>query len=235
MSARALWIVALGAALAVLLALNVFRSQEQAGVGANAVPSPFRAGGDEPAAPPVGVIRGSSSGEQRADAAEADGRGAATEPQPAPALFPTPGRYASISAALADHDVPPERRMPLLPELLETDRAFAAESVDPAWSTATEAGILGRIAEIPGVAYVSLNVECRTTLCLMQFVESATPAPNSGIADVAKLVEPQGLKSLWMFGIRVRGGAPLGIAYLQRVAATETPAAAAEPSRSRPR
>ena len=231
MSARALWIVALGAALATLIALNVFRSREQAGVGVNAVSSPFRAGEDEPAAqPPVGAVRGSQSVEQSAAAAEADGHGAPTEPQPVPAPFPTPGRYASMSAALADHDVPPERRMPALPELLETDRAFAAESVDPAWSTATEAGVLGRIAEIPGAAYVSLNVECRTTLCLMQFVESATPAPNSGIADIAKLVEPQGLKSLWMFGIRVRGGAPLGIAYLQRVETTETPAGTTERS-----
>ena len=227
MSARALWIVALGAALATLIALNVFRSQEQAGVGADAVSAPFRAGGDDPAAqPPVGETRGSQSIEQR----EADDSGAPTEPQAAPAPFPTPGRYASISAALADHDAPPERRMPLLPELLETDRVFAAESVDPAWATATEAGVLGRIAEIPGAAYVSLNVECRTTLCLLQFVESATPAPNSGIAEIAKLVEPQGLKSLWMFGIRVRGGAPLSIAYLQRVEPTENPAGATEPS-----
>jgi hypothetical protein len=120
--------------------------------------------------------------------------------------------------------------MPLLPELLETDRAFAAESVDGAWSTATEARVLGRIAEIPGAAYVSLNVECRTTLCMLQLVESATPAPGSGIADIAKLVEPQGLESLWMFGIRVRGGAPLGIAYLKRVESTETPAGATDHS-----
>ena len=229
MNARAFWIVALGAALAVLAALNLFRSEEQVG-GANAASSPLRAGQDEPAAQPsVGAVRGSSSAEPRADAAGADGRGAAPEPQPVPAPFPTPGRYASISAALADHDVPPERRMPLLPELLETDRAFAAESADPAWSTATEAGVLGRIAEIPDAAYVSLNVECRTTLCLLQVVQSTTPAPNSGIAEIAKLVEPQGLKSLWMFGIRVRAGVPLGIAYLQRVDTTETPAAT-EPS-----
>jgi hypothetical protein len=230
MSARALWIVALGAALAVMIALNVFRSQEQAGVGAIATSS-FSAGGDEPAARrPAGAVRGSPSVAQRADAAGADGRGAPPEPQPVPPPFPTPGRYASISAALADQNVQPERRMPALPELLDTDRAFAAESVDPAWSTATEAGVLGRIAEIPGAAYVSLNVECRTTLCLLQFVESATPTPSSGIADIAKLVEPQGLKSLWMFGIRVRGGAPLGIAYFQRVEATQTPTGATERS-----
>ena len=236
MSARAFWIVALGAALAVLIALNVFRSQEQAGVGADAASPPFRAGVEAPAAqPPATAVRGSPSVDQRVDATGADGRGALAEPQPLPALFPTSGRYASMSAALADHDAPPERRMPVLPELLETDRAFAAESVDPAWATATEAGVLGRIAQIPSAAYISLNIECRTTLCLLQFVQSPTPAPNSGIAEISKLVEPERLKPLWMFGIRVRGGAPLGIAYLQRVAATETPAAAAEPSRSRPR
>jgi hypothetical protein len=223
MSARGLWIVALGAALAVLVVLNVFRSDEQGSAGADIAGGPP----DEVSAQrPIEAARGSPSSEQRAAATTAESRDAAPEPRPMPAAFPTPGRYASISAALADHDVPPERRMPALPELLETDRAFAAESVDPAWSTATEAGVLGRIAEIPGVAYVSLNVECRTTLCLMQFVESATPVPNSGIAEIAKLVEPQGLKSLWMFGIRVRGGVPLGIAYLQRVATTETPAGA---------
>jgi len=230
-SARAFWIVALGAALAVLVGLNLFRAQEQAGVGAGAASPPFRAGVEAPAVQlPATAVRGSPSVDQRVDATGVDGRGAPAEPQPVPAPVPTPGRYASMAAALADHDVTPERRMPVLPELLETDRAFAAESVDPAWATATEAGVLGRIAQIPGAAYVSLNVECRTTLCLLQFVQAATPAPNSGIAEIAKLVEPQGLKSLWMFGLRVRGGAPLGIAYLQRVEPTEAPAAATERS-----
>jgi len=230
-SARAFWIVALGAALAVLVGLNLFRAQEQAGVGADAASPPFRAGVEAPAAqPPATAVRASPSVDQRVDATGADGRGAPAEPQPVPALFPTSGRYASMSTALADHDVPPERRMQVLPELLETDRAFAAESVDPVWATATEAGVLGRIAQIPGVAYVSLNVECRTTLCLLQFVQATAPTPNSSIGEIAKLVEPQGLKALYMFGIRVREGVPLGIAYLQRVEPTEAPAAATERS-----
>ncbi|HSC16040.1 MAG TPA: hypothetical protein VLI71_13030 [Gammaproteobacteria bacterium] len=118
--------------------------------------------------------------------------------------------------------------MPVLPEMLETERAFAAERVDPVWSTATEATVLGRIAEIPGAAYVSVNVECRTTLCLLQFVESSTPAPSSGIAEVINLVKPAGLKPLWTIGIRVRGGAPVGMAYLERV--ETAPGGAAEPS-----
>jgi hypothetical protein len=216
MSARGFWIVALVVAVSVLIVLDVLRSEEPASAGADEPPE---------AQLPVEAARGSPSADQRANARPAGGDGAPeTQPQPAPR--PTPGPYASMSEALADHDVPPERRMPVVPEMLETDRAFAAERIDPVWSTATEAGVLRRIAEIRGAAYVSVNVECRTTLCLLQFVESATPAPSSGIADVAKLVEPDGLKSLWMLGIRVRGGAPLGIAYLQRVDPVKTPAGA---------
>ena len=225
MSARGFWIVALGAALAVLAALNVFRSDKPGSADANVISRPSSANEDEPPAAqrPVDATPG-----QRAAPTAVQRRDAVPEPQPAPAPPPTPGPYASISAALADHDAPAERRMPLLPELLETDRAFAAESEDPQWSTATEAAVLGRIAQIPGAAYVSVNVECRTTLCLLQFVESSTPAPSSGIVEVTNLVKPEGLKPLWTMGIRVRGGAPVGMAYLERVEIA--PGGAAEPS-----
>jgi len=215
MTARTLSIAALGAALAALIVFNVFRSEEPGSAGTGVASDPPAEAGS--AQRPIEAAGGPASADQRAEATEAERRDVPPQPQPVP--LPTPGRYASMSAALADHDVPPDRRMPLLPELLETDRTFAAESVDPAWSTAAESRVLQHIAEIPGASYVSLNVECRTTLCLLQFVQSSTPAPNSGIAEIAKLVEPERLKPLWMFGIRVRGGVPLGIAYFQRVEA----------------
>jgi hypothetical protein len=209
----------LGATLAILIALNVLRSEGAGGAGADL------AGGSRDEAPPaqraMEAARGSASGHRRPDATEGESRAAPAESQ-STAVSPTPGPYPSISAALEDHDVPPERRMPVLPELIETDRAFAAETVDPLWSTAAESAVLSRIAEVPGAAYVSVNVECRQTLCLLQFVESATPAPGSGIAEITSGVGSLGLKPMWMFGIRVRGGAPLGIAYLQRVEATGT-------------
>jgi hypothetical protein len=217
MSARGIWIVALGAALAFLIALNVFRSEPGGPDLSSETVTTQR---------PVEAIRGSA--DQSAVAPSAPSRDAPAEPQPVPTPLPTSGPYASISAALADQDLPPERRMQPVPEMLETERAFAAESADPQWSTATEAAVLGRIAEIPGAAYASVNVECRTTLCLLQFVESAAPAPKSGIVDVDELVKPQGLKSVWMMGIRVRGGAPVGIAYLQRVDDAGAPAGAVD-------
>lgn len=220
MSARGFWIVALGAVLASLIALHVFRSEEPRGADLSSPPSST----GEPAQRRVEAAPGSA--DRGAESPSAPSADAPAESQPAPAPLPTSGSYASISAALTDQDLPPERRMQPPPELLETERVFAAESADPLWSTAAEAGVLRRIAEIPGVAYLSLNVECRTTLCLLQFVESPTPVPKSGIVDVVDLVKPQGLKSVWMMGIRVRGGAPVGIAYLQRVDNTAAPAGA---------
>jgi hypothetical protein len=222
MSPRGFWIVGLGAALAVLIALNVFRRDEPRAAAADIARDPSNEAMS--AQRTVEAARTSPAADVGAQAAAAPSRDAANPPS----VPPTPGPYASMAAALADHDVPPERRIPRLPGMLETDRAFAAENEDPVWSTAAEAGVLGRIAEIPGAAYVSVNVECRTTLCLLQFVQSATPAPSSGIADIARLVEGQGLKSLWMFGIRVRGGAPLGIAYFQRDDSAAAPAARPE-------
>ena len=227
MSARGFWIVALGATLAVLIALNVFRSEEPRGADLASPPSSGAAPDEAVAAQRSGEAA-SGSADRRAVAPSAPSRDAPAEPQPVPTPLPTSGPYASISAALADQDLPPERRMQPVPEMLETERAFAAESADPQWSTATEAAVLGRIAEIPGAAYASVNVECRTTLCLLQFVESAAPAPKSGIVDVVELVKPQGLKSVWMMGIRVRGGAPVGIAYLQRVENAGTSGAPAQ-------
>lgn len=217
MSGRGVWIIALGAALAALFALNLLRSQvpgsADAGVASSRVGSDQQRENGLAAQRAAEEIRVSPSRDPREGAT--DGRGAPTEPQPAPVLPPGAVPYASISAALEEHDVPPERRMRPIPEMLETERVFAAESVDPGWSTAVEASVLARFAEMPGLSLVSLNVECRATLCLLQFVTPQTPAPDYPNPNVAEIAQSAGLKSLWMFGIRA-AGAPVTLAYLER-------------------
>lgn len=233
MSGRGLWIVALGAALAALVALDFFRAQEpgSADEGGGVAARLSSAAADEPrdegpaAAKGAARVRVSPSPDPRADAAAADSRDAPTPPQPAPVLPPSAAPYASIAAALENHDRPPERRMQPIPEMLETERAFAAENVDPSWSTAAEAGVLAGFAAISGLSLVSLNVECRTTLCLLQFVEPQTPPPNYPNPNVAEIASSAGLKVLWRMGIRDRTGAPVAMAYLAR-AAEETAAGA---------
>jgi hypothetical protein len=130
-------------------------------------------------------------------------------------------------------DVFAARGMPTPPELLETERAFAAEPRDPDWSTAAESQILAKFAEIPGLKLASLDVECRQTLCRLQFVAPRTvPAgPPSAeelarvraapqVPGIADLVRATGLKGSWMFAF-----IPVSMAYLERGEAADAPTA----------
>jgi hypothetical protein len=211
-SARGVWIVALGAALAGLVALNVFRSAEPESAAGTASPPPS-VGQAEPLDSGLATQRtardvGATSSESRADAIGVDGGDAAKAPSSPIIRSATP--HASISQVLIDAG----RERVVDEDVLRIDRAFAAESEDPTWSTAAEANVLGRIAEVPGLALVSLNVECRTTLCLLQFVTPRTPSPNA--PDTGTVVRASGLRSLYMMAIRDRSGAPVSLAYLQR-------------------
>jgi hypothetical protein len=117
---------------------------------------------------------------------------------------------APISEALEELKLPP------VPELLATERALAAEGVDSSWSTATEASILGKIAQVTGLALVSLRVECRTTLCRLQLASpelASADRPNSSFPD---LVNSFGLKPLWVMSVVDRNGTPISLAYLER-------------------
>jgi hypothetical protein len=56
-------------------------------------------------------------------------------------------------------------------DFLVTDQAFIAESVDLQWSRGMEADILGEIARISRGQLVTVDVECRTTMCRIQLSE----------------------------------------------------------------
>ena len=107
------------------------------------------------------------------------------------------------------------------PRCSETERTFAAESVDPGWSGAAEASVLAGFATISGLSLVSLNVECRATLCLLQLVEPRTRAPNHPNPNVPEIARSAGLKVLWRIGIRDRTGTPVSMAYLERAESVE--------------
>ena len=53
---------------------------------------------------------------------------------------------------------------------------FASESNDPSWSDFTEGQILGEISRLSGMSLITIDVECKTTLCRVQ---SAFPTTNA--------------------------------------------------------
>src|SRR5262245_41099944 len=141
MSGRALWIVALGVALAGLIAFNVFRSNDQQRTAVERAPGPSNAAEAEPPGARRATLRPAEDLGARSTADAAGGRDAAAQPQPV-AISPSPAPHASITQVLKDAG----REGFINEELLGADRTFAAESDDPAWSTAAEAEVLGRIA-----------------------------------------------------------------------------------------
>ena len=102
------------------------------------------------------------------------------------------------------------------PEMVEAERSFAAERVDPLWSPPTETRILGKIAEIPGFELGSLQVECRTTLCRVELLEHGAIAATTPYGSLNQMVDTFGLKPRWMISVVNSRGKFTSIAYLER-------------------
>jgi hypothetical protein len=89
---------------------------------------------------------------------------AADDPAEPPALLPdqvalTPMEQKAQSArALVD------------PGMAGIEQAFAAERVHPLWAAETEGNILGQLAQAK-LQLVTMQVECRTSMCRVQLVE----------------------------------------------------------------
>jgi len=169
--ARLAWIVVLGVAIAIGFELR--RIDGAADVGSEA-PLPQQRQG-ETVANAFGALRAApSSGADPAQVAASDraaaSSGAATEPdaQPLPAL--------------------PSAILSLLPsesgslEFQQQAQDFAAQPRDSAWAADTEARILAQISESQGLALVNIQVECRTTACV---VFAAYP-PGAAVNPVAE-------------------------------------------------
>lgn len=61
----------------------------------------------------------------------------------------------------------------------QRENAFVAEPLDPLWSRSREAEILGQIAQISGLRLINIEVECRTSMCRLQWTQNV-PVPVEG-------------------------------------------------------
>ena len=61
----------------------------------------------------------------------------------------------------------------------QRENAFVAEPLDPLWSRGREAEILGQIAQISGLRLINIEVECRTSMCRLQWTQNV-PMPVEG-------------------------------------------------------
>lgn len=61
----------------------------------------------------------------------------------------------------------------------QQENAFVAEPLDPLWARSREAEILGQIAQISGLRLINIEVECRTSMCRLQWTQDV-PVPVEG-------------------------------------------------------
>ena len=93
------------------------------------------------------------------------------------------------------------------------EQAFAAERVDPLWATGMEGNILGQLAQA-NLQLVTMQVECRTSMCLVQLVEG--PSKRTDPGTFHDLVRDLGLDVWRVMGFVDRNGTPTLVAYLAR-------------------
>jgi hypothetical protein len=68
---------------------------------------------------------------------------------------------------------------PVASHFQQKENAFVAEPVDPFWSRSREAEILGQIAQISGLRLITIEAECRTSMCRLQWTQDV-PLPVEG-------------------------------------------------------
>jgi hypothetical protein len=132
---------------------------------------------------------------------------AADDPAEPPVLLPdqvalTPMEQKAQSArALID------------PGLASIEKAFAAEAVDPLWASGMEGNILGQLAQA-NLQLVTMQVECRTSMCRVQLMERPSKSPDMNA--FRDLVRGFGLDVWRMQSLGNQSGATTTVAYLAR-------------------
>lgn len=103
--------------------------------------------------------------------------------------------------------------------LVTVEREFLVESVDAAWASVTEAGILAKIAEESGLKLLNLQVECRTTQCrLLLTVPQGAPdePPTAGDTPLPEFLAGFGMSPHSMIMLPQGSNALNVVAYLLR-------------------
>ena len=67
------------------------------------------------------------------------------------------------------------RQAQVPPMLAQREKEFTAQSVDRAWAPSAASEILDRLAQLNGVAFNTLHVECKSTMCRLEAVSPKLP------------------------------------------------------------
>ena len=87
--------------------------------------------------------------------------------QPRSAFAPAPSSTPAVVLQMVD-----QRGLKVLPTVRENEQNFMIEPLDPLWSHSRETEILGQLALASGARLSTVEVECRTSICRLQFTQN---------------------------------------------------------------
>jgi hypothetical protein len=96
---------------------------------------------------------------------------------------------------------------------------WMAEPIDTEWASGAQTDILSKFAEQAGLKLIALQVECRTTMCLVQMTQPRSVADD----PPARLFSSLGMQPRLIMALVGQAGMKTSVAYLMRpgVAAPE--------------
>jgi hypothetical protein len=74
--------------------------------------------------------------------------------------------FRAVARAPLTPDKPPGAQAVV--RIPEVRKNFAAERKDPLWSAETESRILDQLSQVPGLAAIDIEVDCRATQCRIE-------------------------------------------------------------------
>ena len=111
---------------------------------------------------------------------QADSERAHVAPEPAPDVAepPAPRPQAPATTPARALQMWDQGGLIVPRNFRENEKAFMVELLDPLWSRSREAEILSAIAQINGFRWLTIEVECRTSMCRLQSTQNVSVPPT---------------------------------------------------------
>jgi hypothetical protein len=102
------------------------------------------------------------------------------------------------------------------PGLVGVEQKFKQEGTDPLWSRRMESQILDQVARVSGLSLVTLNAECRETICRVKLVYPPRTNALSSLEQLKPLAKQLGFGDIVEAATIGEDGVPMSLVYLQR-------------------
>ena len=102
------------------------------------------------------------------------------------------------------------------PSLADVELRFRTETADPTWSTQMESQILDQVSQVRGLSLVTLEAECRETICRLKLVYPPGTNALSSSEQWRPVARQLGFGQIVEAATLAEDGVPMSLLYLQR-------------------